>query len=154
MTEQEYKEFIYKKAEEVNSEEALLVLIKEIKEFDHDYGTIVYGCMAAMIAAFKVINNSPAGGITGFQAGCLGWECIHKFMIIEAPCKIVNYNNMLFPQYAYEFEKTITSETWFALRTRAKEKLNKNQEYYHPDVLAHLTKVAEGVIPFGYEIKD
>lgn len=105
MTEQEYKEFIYKKAEEINSEEALLDLIKEIKEFNHDYGTIIYGCMAAMIAAFKVINNGPRGGITGFQAGFLGWECVHKFMMINGPCRIIDYNNMLFPQYADEFEK-------------------------------------------------
>jgi hypothetical protein len=143
---------IYKKAETVKTEPDLLAFLKEIKEYNHDYGTIVYGCMAAMKAAFKVVNNSPNGGITGFQAGCLGWECIHEFMSVKAPAKILQYDNMLYPQYQDKFEKVISRETWEDLQKKAKEHLNKDSG--HPDVVKHWRTIVDGHVPFGYSVND
>lgn len=154
MTEQEYKEQIYAKVKTVETKDDLVNLIDEITSYKHDYGTIVYGCMAAMKAAFRVVDNGPQGGITGFQAGCLGWECIHEFMAIDSPARLVDYNHMLYPQYQDNFEKTITSDTWDHLQKKAKEELASGKaEGAHPDVVGHWKTIAEGRIPFGYSIK-
>lgn len=151
MTELEYKEMIYKKASEVENKDDLNKLLDEITSHGHDYGSIVYGCMAAMKAAFKVVNNGSQGGITGFQAGCLGWECVHEFMMIKAPCKILDYGNMLYPQYKDKFEKTITQETWNGLQKKAEEKL-KEIEHVSSKVVTHWQSVKNGKVPFGYSV--
>ena len=155
MTEQEYRDFIYKKAEEVKSEDELLNLIKEIKEYPHDYGTIVYGCMAAALASVKVINKGPRGGITGFQASCIGWECVKKFMSVtpESPLKLIQYHNMLYPQYESSFDKTIDLRTWTYISEKAKEMLTKDKGF-HPNVQVHLESIARGKVPFGYTLKE
>lgn len=153
-TEQQYKEEIYKKAKEVKTEKELLKLIEEIKTFNHDYGTIVYGCMAAMTAAFQVINEGPQGGITGFQAGCLGHELIQKFMMTQPPYRIMDYNNMLYPQYSDKFEKVISSDTWNDLKEKAQKSLNENALSTHPSVIAHWQSIVNGNVPFGYSVKQ
>jgi hypothetical protein len=152
MIEQEYKTEIYQKASKVKSKEELIILLDEIMNFKHDYGTIVYGCMAAIRASFNVVNRSPHGGISGFQAGCLGWECIHDFMMIKSPAKILDFNNMLYPQYEYKFDKTISQKTWDLLQKEANSLLKKKDA--HPAVIAHWKKCANGEIPFGYRIAE
>lgn len=152
MTEQEYKEMIYKKAEAVKTETDLSALLKEITEYKHDYGTIVYGVMAAMTGAFKVVNDSPNGGITGFQASCLGWECIRKFMMVEGPLRIMDFNNMLYPQYQDSFEKVMPIDTWEKLKEKAQERL-KEEIHANTKVKAHWQSIADGKIPFGWETK-
>lgn len=154
MTEKEYREHIYKKAEEVKTDADLSVLIKEIKEYEHDYGTIVYGCMAAMIGAFNVVNRGPTGGITGFQAGCLGWEAVKKFMSISGPARIIDYENLLYPQYARTFDKTISPETWSYVQEKAKENLAKGPEHAHPNVIAHWKAIEAGKIPFDLTVRE
>jgi hypothetical protein len=154
MTEFEYKEMIYKKAGEVRSQKDLAKLLKEVLDYQHDYGTIVYGCMAAMKAAFSVVNRSPQGGITGFQASCLGWECIQEFMSVKPPCRILDYNNLLYPQYASKFEKVISQDAWNDLRKKAEEKLKDKNELVHPSVVKHWQSIAAGQLPFGFRVGD
>lgn len=154
MKELEYKKMIYKKANDVKDIPGLNDFIIEIIESNQDYGTIVYGCVASMIAAFNVVNRSKAGGITGFQAGCVGREIMQKFLLIKSPYKIVEYEKMLFPQYAKEFQKTIPKEVWDDLKKKAKEKVLKHSDFCSPDVLYHWKKVSEGWVPFGYEVKE
>lgn len=153
MTEQEYKEMIYKKASQVKTKEELNALLDEITEYKHDYGTIIYGIMAAMKASFRVVNESPNGGITGFQAGCLGWECVHEFMMIGSPARILDYNNLLFPQYKSKFDKVISQETWDNLVSKAKTNLIENKTA-HPNVIAHWKSCADGILPFGFTIGE
>ena len=57
INEQEFKTDFYAKAAKVKTKEQLNALIDEITAFGHDYGTIVYGCMAAMKAAWP--STSP-----------------------------------------------------------------------------------------------
>lgn len=151
MTEAEYKELIYKRVELIENLDQLNGLIKEIMEYDHDYGTIVYGCYAAMKAAFKVVNNSPNGGITGFQASCLGWEATKDFLSIRGPAKILDYDNLLFPQYEDDFKKTISVETWKHLQDKAAKELKIGGG--SPEVQKHWESIVAGKIPFGFTLK-
>lgn len=154
VTELEYKEFIYKRAETVRNQKDLSALIREITSYNHHYGTIIYGCMGAMKAAFNVVNRSPQGGISGWQAGYLGWECVMEFMSIKPPCRLQDFNNLLYPQYADSFEKTISMATWKDLQAKAAKNLENERKYASPNVMAHWKNIVAGEIPFGFQIKN
>lgn len=136
------------------TEELVTFLNRLVTAYTHDYGTIVHACVAAMVAAFSFINKSDQGGITGFQAGAIGWEMIKEFMGINGPAKIVDYENLLYPQYDYKFEKTISKDTWDYIVEKAKQKLAEDNEHTHLDVLAHWQSIADGRIPFGFTLRD
>lgn len=152
MSEKKYKEMIFAKAEKVKTKRDLSKLIDEISSFGHDYGTIVYGCMAAMKGAFNVVNRGKSGGITGFQAGCLGWECVREFLMINGAAKLLDYDNLLYPQYADKFEKRISSEVWKDIQKKAKERL-KEETLAAPRVVEHWKSIAAGKLPFGFQIQ-
>jgi len=152
LTEKEYKEQVYELADKVKTSEDLRGLLADISTYNHDYGTIVYGCAAAMRGAFNVINKGASGGITGFQAGCLGWQLVEDYMSIKAPARILDFKNMLYPQYEAEFQKTISKDAWELLQKKDKKQIEET-ERVHPDVLAHWNSIVEGNIPFGWTLK-
>jgi hypothetical protein len=155
MTEAEYKKMIYESADKVKTKDDLLALIAKIESYPHDYGTIVYGLMAAMKGAFRVVDRGPQGGITGFQAGCIGWECIREFIMLTGggPLRLVDYGNMLYPQYKDSFEKTLTPEAWEKLKEMAAERLLE-ETAAHPEVKRHWQNIVGGNIPFGYVLRE
>ena len=159
MTEKEYKNYIYEKAKTVKTKKELDALLKEIiapNSEANDYGNICYAMAAAMEATLRYINNSPNGGITGFQASMIGWEMVMKLLIhSENKCglKLVDYENMLYPQYKEKFEKTIDKDTWKALQEEAKKKLEEIKTA-HPKVIKHWKKIVKGKVPFGYKVKE
>jgi hypothetical protein len=124
-----------------------------MQKYNHDYGTIIYAMTAGMIATFHAMNRDNwQGGITGFQAGCIMWEFITRFMHIEGPMKLLSYEHMLYPQYEYDFNKTISEERWSWLQKEAKSHLREAVNM-HPDVKAHQQSIVDGKIPFGYTIE-
>lgn len=157
MTEQEYKKHITEKANKVKTKDDLIKLIDEITSYKHDYGTIVYGLFGAMKGAFKVVNDSEQGGITGFQASCLGWELIKEFFTIDenAPAKLFKYEDFLYPQYEDRFEKAMPKTSWEWIQKKAQENILKaNNESVHPKVLDHWKSIASGNVPFGFSVRD
>lgn len=107
-------------------------------------------------------------GLTGFQVGCITWGIIDKLILSEHDCgmKLVNYNDMIYPQYEDKFEKTLDKETWKALQEKAKEKYEENENELkklangdkiafpaHPNVAAHWKSIIDGNVPFGYTVK-
>jgi hypothetical protein len=120
----------------------------------HDYGTICHAVAASALAAAYAMNASPAGGITGFQAGCIMWEFIQKWMNYKSPLKLIDYGNMLYPQYKNKFDKTISKETWEYLQKEASKLLAESNEITSPNVINHWKAITEGVIPFGYRLED
>jgi hypothetical protein len=150
MTEQEYRDAVYDEAKETKTPEALTEFIAKRYAETLDYGTIVYACSATMQAAFNVMNAHPQfGGITGFQAGCLMWEMVHKFGMFEkdAPLRIQDFNNLLYPQYDEKFATTISPETAAHLKEKAKVLAGKNGEFAHSEVMARWKKMADGWLP-------
>lgn len=154
MTEREFKEKFYKKAEAVKTMAQFQKLFKEVENYKHDYGTIVIGCMAVMTGAFNLLNRSKQGGITGFQASCIGWECIQKFLSLEGPAKIVDYNNMLFPQYEHAFQKVISQETWKSLVEKAKRNIAEDKGMASQEVTDHWKSIVAGQVPFDYVVSQ
>lgn len=151
------------KAKELKTTEELKTFMDSlINDYGHDYGTICHAITAAAIGAAMVIDNSPQGGITGFQAGCIMWSFIELWIHEPGPKKLVKYSDMLYPQYEHKFEKTIDKRTWEWLQKEAQRNVDKeraeavdNQQEYpiSPNVLAHWKSVARGEMPFGYTLE-
>lgn len=128
---------------------------KLASDYEHDYGTICHAVAASAVAAAWAMNKSKYGGITGFQAGAIMWEfiCHWQYMGEDKPLRLVDYENMLFPQYADKFAKTITPDTWKWLQEEAQKNIDKGAENVHPNVLTHWQSIIDGVVPFGYVVE-
>ena len=108
---------------------------------------------ACSIATMWAMNRTDQGGITGFQASAIMWEFIKHWNYTDnkTGMKIVNYDDMLYPQYDFKFQKTITESIWKSIQDVAKNHLEEN-ETAHPNVIAHWKSIVNGKIPFGYKI--
>ena len=129
-----------------------------MNDYQHDYGTVCYAIGACAAAAAWAANLEPGGGITGFQAGFVMWEFIRPWMFSNNECgmRLIDYDDMLYPQYEDKFVgRTISSDTWAALQKKANENLDKKGKLgAHPLVIAHWKSIADGKVPFGYTVKD
>jgi hypothetical protein len=145
----------YKEAKNITAE-ALPTFIKHLTEdYGHDYGTICHALAAAAIAGVYAIENSPTGGITGFQAGAVMWEFILHWMYESSkdnPRRLLDYEKMLYPQYAHEFTQ-ISKETWNWLQERAQKQLNEH-EAMCPAVKEHMERIVSGTVPFGFTLEE
>jgi hypothetical protein len=122
----------YKEASEITMEKLPEFLRKLTEDYSHDYGTICHALAAGAIATAWAMNKTPTGGITGFQAGAVMWEFIRNwnYSSNKTGLKIVDYDNMLYPQYNYKFNKTISSDTWKSLQKEAAEQIQKADTDY------------------------
>jgi hypothetical protein len=125
-------------------------------DYEHDYGTICHAISAAAIFAAWKMNEQSQGGITGFQAGAVMWEFITHWMTNYAnkPLKLVDYSEMCYPQYAYKFEKVISTDTWESIKDFAKKSLKENRKNAHPKVTEHWKSIISGKVPFNYIVED
>lgn len=125
-----------------------------MEDYGHDYGTICHALTAGAIATAWAMDRAPQGGITGFQAGFIMWGFIRHWSYESNKCgmKIVDYDNMLYPQYEHKFEKTISESVWKILQDEAKKKLDKVDKYTHEAVVQHWRSIVDGKVPFGYKV--
>ena len=125
------------------------------KDYTHDYGTICHAMSIGAIATIWAMNKSNQGGITGFQAGAVMWEFIHSWNYSnnKAGLRLIDYDDLLFPQMEYKFENTITKNVWKSLQKEAAENL-KDSEHAVPDVIKHWQSIIDGTIPFNFKIKE
>lgn len=159
-TEQDFKKQAYEIAKSVNTTDELAEFINFISNYPLDYGTAVYAQCAAMLAAQHVMNVGEQGGITGFQAGFIGWEMVKQFMHVgDCGLSLRDWEDMLYPQYEEKFEKTISRGIFEGLQKKAKERIdewdsNPERCHMHPEVRKHMESIVNGVVPFGYVIKE
>ncbi len=125
------------------------------EDYIHDYGTICHAMSIGSIATMWAMDHSNAGGITGFQAGCIMWENIKNWMTEykDVPLKLVNYRDMLYPQYERKYQKVLSDDTFKWLKEQATKNL-EDKSFAHPDVIAHWETVAAGNVPFGYVLQS
>jgi len=137
--------------------ESLPGFIRELTEdYKHDYGTICHAVAIAAVAAAWAIDRSKSGGITGIQAGAVMWEFITTWQHRgnKTGLRLVDFDNMLYPQYSDDFEKTITPHVWEALQKEAQSKIKESKhKSIHGDVCLHWKSIVDGEIPFGYTVK-
>lgn len=123
-----------------------------------DYGSVCLALGFAAAAAATAANRSPVnGGITGFQSGFVMWEFLRQWqpsMIGKSRTRIVNYDDMLYPQYEHKFAPTITAGCWAELQKLAQAKLDDlTDDLIASTVVDHWKSIVAGRVPFGYIIK-
>lgn len=144
----------YKQAKEMDIDHLAEFCRHILDDYSHDYGTICHAYAACALAAANVGENMPCGGITGFQAGAIMWEFVSRWLHLEdKPLKLLEFENMLYPQYASKFQ-SISSSTWAWLQDKAKELLHgENESRVHPNVWSHWKSIVAGMVPFGYYVE-
>ena len=120
----------------------------------HDYNTVAEAVVAATLAASDTVGKTL--GITAFQHGWAGGQVLLRFQYStnKAGIKIIDFDNMLYPQYGDRFDRTIDQNTWSSLQKEAKRLLSERGEDCHPDVKEHWQSIADGIIPFKYKLED
>lgn len=154
MDEFEAKEKLTNQRKEIKSFDDLVSFLKDVKDnYNFDYGVAPRAiAQAALATAWYFASDF---GITGFQAGFVMWDFIKDWSFRGNECglRIIDYDEMLYPQYDDKFDKYISSETFMAMQKQAKELLN-DEGYAHPAVVKHWKSIANGEVPFGYTGKD
>lgn len=125
-----------------------------MNDYFHDYGTVCHAIAACAIAAACAADATSQGGITGFQAGFVLWGFIRQWMYENNKCglKLVDYDNMLYPQYREKFEKTIPNGVWEKLQEEARQLL-KDDKFAAFEVKRHWESIVDGNVPFGYTVE-
>ena len=142
--------------------ETLSIFINHLmNDYCHDYGTMVHAISACSLAAMYAANNTEGGGITGFQASFVMWDLIRQICKTNNECglRLIDYDDMLYPQYEDKFEKIISEDTFKSIQKCAKEKLDEEKSsdakfHAHPAVVAHWQSIVDGKVPFGYMLVD
>ena len=157
LTEQEAKEQWGKEAKEQTLDTLPDFISKVIDEGGGDYGKICVAMGTAAAATAWSINNTPKGGITGFQAGAVFWEFVRAWgspTLGKSGTSIINWDNALYPQYEDSFQKTISRGTLTKLKEMAEENLKEVDGYTAPRVIDHWKMLASGGVPFGLSVRD
>jgi hypothetical protein len=147
-----YKEW-YVEAKDQTLETLPEFLRKLTQDYNHDYGTVRHALTAGAIGTLWAMNKYA--GISGFQAGAIMWEFIRNWQFggRNNPLRLMDFGEMLYPQYEPYFDKTMSQEAFTWLQTEAKTRLAEGT-HMHPSVKAHMESIAFGKIPFGYRIED
>lgn len=147
----------YEEARKITVDTLPAFLEKLTTTYEHDYGTICHAVAASAIAGATAINKSPCGGITGFQASAVMWEFISHWLHKEGqPLRLLDYGDMLFPQYREKF-CTISGDTWEWLQKEAAQRQEgaiETKASVHPEVKAHWQSIINGHVPFGFIVEE
>lgn len=150
----EVKEQLEKERKDIKSFDDLVAFLQRVKDnCNTGYGTAPRAIAQAALATAWFLSSDF--GITGFQAGCVMWDFLRDWMYSGNKCgmKIVDYDEMLYPQYEYKYQKTMRRDIFDALQKTAKKNLEE-REYVHPDVVKHWKSIVDGNVPFGYVVRD
>lgn len=127
--------------------------INSLIEKKEELGLCEIIALAAAAAAMSV-DNSRHGGISGYMQGEVTWRFIrlwNPMALGECGARILNMDNMLYPQYE-EYFRTIPRSTWEALQKQASENLSERKDDARPDVVRHWKSIVDGKVPFGYKV--
>jgi hypothetical protein len=151
------KEFVEKWSKKLNER----VTVEELPEFltemlkdSNDYGSIARALGYGAVVTARAMDRSPQGGITGFQAGFVMWTFIRERQYSSNKCglKILDFDKLLYPQYDDYFTNTISTSNWKILQEEAKKNLVSRGATDR--IRAHWQSIADGVLPFGFVVKD
>lgn len=151
----EMKEELEQKRKDINSFDNLVDYLKYIKNnCNYDYGVAPRSIAQASLAVAWYLAKEF--GITGFQASFIMWDFIKDWSYKDNKCglKIIDYDNMLYPQYEDKFDKVIPKETWELLQKQAEQELKESGCYANLNIVDHWLSIMNGKVPFGYKVKD
>ena len=142
----------FKEAANQDLETLPLFLKKLAQDYSHDYGTSVHAVSAAAVAAAWAMNRVM--GLTGYQAQFVMWGFIKAWNCSDNKLglKLLNYDDVLYPQYLHKFENTLTASQWEKMQARAAELIAKVPDA-HPAVKKHWESIRDGKMPSGFRVE-
>ena len=125
-----------------------------IHGYNHDYGTACHAVAACALAAAWATCGDDNIGLTGFQAGFVMWDFIRNWTKTGNKCglKLIDYDDMLYPQYMDKYEKVISRDIWEAIQQEAGKRLAESGGC--EAVRKHWQSIVDGKVPFGYRVVD
>lgn len=159
VTEEMHPEKEWFEAAKRQTNETLASFVDQVMNYyAHDYGTVCHAISACALAAAYAANNEEGacGGITGFQAGFVMFDFIREWNYPnnKTGLAIRNFDDMLYPQYDYKFDKVLKRSMWNAIKAEAEKKLEEDSDVAALPVIEHWRKIARGIVPFGYRVVD
>lgn len=152
--EKELRENWYRLARDIETKDDFQHLFERLSEYPHSYGSICIAIAAVASGAAHLLNRSEKGGITGFQASIILWEFRHAWLSENSPAKIIDYSNMLYPQYKEVFFKPrLPKRTFEWMQTKAQELLDSSPTA-STIVRKHWLSITKGQVPFGWKLED
>lgn len=121
------------------TEEELLEVIRNVIKYEgNSYGTAARALTIVAEAAFNYIAN--VFGVSNFQASFAQLGFIIRMRHIKSGIKILNYDDLLYPQYLERFRITpeqCIKENASWLKEQAKQKLEKEDNLAAERVVEH-----------------
>lgn len=145
----------YEQAKHIETVEELSKFINHLlHDYHHDYGTVCKAIGASAVACANLGAHDQC--ITSFQAGFIMWEFIRHWTkeFNECGLRLIDYDDFLYPQYGDKYDKVISELTWKAIQKKAMELLSKDDGRACQEVKQHWKSIVNGVVPFGYKVKD
>lgn len=144
----------YKQADKMTMMELPEFLRHLTQDYQHDYGTICHALSAGAIATIHAIDNSPCGGITGFQAGIVMWKIIQEMNYKNNKCglRILDMDRLLYPQYEHVFNE-ISQETWKLVQKEAAIRIEENDQR-HKKYLHDIQQYEKELERFKIDVKQ
>lgn len=155
MNEFELRDKLKDERKNIDTFDDLINFLRNIKDnYNCGYGEAPRAIAQASLAVAWYLADEF--GITGFQASFVMWDFIKDWLFSSNECgmRLVDYDNMLYPQYEDKFQKTIGSDTFDALQNQAKRLIETDGDHAHPAVIEHWKSIAAGKVPFGYVVKE
>lgn len=144
----------FDRATNIETPEQLAEFAKELLiDTQHDYGTVCHAVGAIALAGANL--GAKIQGITGFQASFVMWDFIRQWNYSDNKCglRIIDYDNMLYPQYEDNFNKIIAKERFELIQKQARTLLETSKNA-HPSIINHWKSIVDGKVPFGYSIAE
>ena len=145
----------FDRASKVSTTEELTQFVDEMmNSYEHDYGTACHAVAACALAGAWL--GSQMEGITGMQASFVMWDFIRYWIKSSNECglRLVDYDDFLYPQYKYKYDKTISKETWRSIQDEAKRLLEEDDNFVCAEVKNHWLNIVSGIVPFGYTVEN
>lgn len=155
MSEFEARDYILNKGREAKSTEDIFELIEEVKtNFNYNYGVAPRSIAAVCVALANYLSGEM--GLTGFQAGFVMTDFMFGYQYNHNKCgiKILDYDDMLYPQHEQRFDKIITPHVWECIQRSARKKLSEDKYHAHDKVIEHWQSIVDGKVPFGYKVEN
>ena len=123
-----------------------------VNDYEHDFGTIIHAVAASALAAAHAVNNSETGDLDPIQGGAVMAEFVKNWLGLQAPFRVVNYEDFLYPQYARRHKKVISQQVWAWLQEEATNQLKNKCTYLEAAYETHWRSIVKGEVPFGYKV--
>ena len=151
----EMRDLLKDKRKSIETFDELIEFLTYIKDnCNYDDGVAPRSIAQASLAVAWYFSN--IFGITGFQSGFVITDFIRdwRYQNNKLGFKIVNYDDLLYPQREYYFDKVIKKDMYKKLQEVAEEKLNENSCFVAPKVRIHWLRIVNGHVPFGFRVED